>query len=180
MRNTTDDAAVPAKVRSTTPSRTVEQVTTFLGCVQGKLLYPAFLTLATTGLRRSELLGLRWADVDLEAGTLAVRQVVSLDRYKPFLAEPKTSRSRRVTALDPGTVRTFKSHPKVQNEGRLLAGKRGRIIIWCSLLQTASSSILRRYRRPSNGPLRQPGSPPSASTAFATPRPLWAWPRGSP
>jgi integrase len=123
VRNPTDDAAVPAKVRSATPSWTAEQVTKFLASVQGKPLHPAFLTLATTGLRRSELLGLRWADIDLEAGTLAVRQVVSLDRYKPFLAEPKTPRSRRVIALDPGTVKTLKSHRKVQNEGRLLAGQ---------------------------------------------------------
>jgi integrase len=134
VRNPTDDAAVPAKVRSATPSWTAEQVTQFLASVGGKRLQPAFLTLATTGLRRSELLGLRWADVDLEAGTLAVRQVVSLDKYKPFLAEPKTDRSRRVVALDPGTVQTLKSHRKVQREERVLAGPAWHVLdlVFCS------------------------------------------------
>jgi integrase len=121
-RNPTEHAAVPAKVRSTTPSWTAEQVATFLASVKGKRLEPAFLTLATTGLRRSELLGLRWADVDLDAGTLAVRQVVSLDKYVPFIAEPKTARSRRVVALDAGTVKALKAHRKTQLEERVKAG----------------------------------------------------------
>jgi integrase len=122
VRNPTDDAAVPAKVRSSTPSWNAEQVGQFLASVKGQRLHPAFQTLATTGLRRSEVLGLRWADVDLEAGTLAVRQVVSLDRYRPFLAEPKTPRSRRVVALDPGTVTVLKAHRKAQLEERMAAG----------------------------------------------------------
>ena len=122
VRNPTDDAAVPAPVRSATPSWTAEQVTTFLRSIEGKRLYPVLLTLATTGMRRSEVLGLRWTDVDLEAGTLAVRRVVSLDKYKPFLAEPKTDRSRRVVALDPGTVKVLKSHRKAQMEERMAAG----------------------------------------------------------
>ena len=78
FRNPTDGANVPAKARSITPSWTAEQVRTFLDSVRGGRLFAAFQTLATTGMRRSELLGLRWADVDLEAGTLSVRQVVSL------------------------------------------------------------------------------------------------------
>lgn len=122
FRNPTVGANVPAKARSKTPSWTAEQVSTFLESVRGHRLYPAFLMLATTGLRRSELLGLRWADVDLEAGTTAVRQVVSLDRYRPFLAEPKTAKSRRVVALDPRTVATLKSHRKAQREDRFSAG----------------------------------------------------------
>ncbi len=122
IRNPTDDAAVPSKVRSATPSWSAEQVTQFLASVRGNRLHAAFSTLATTGLRRSELLGLRWADVDLEAGTLAVRKVVSLDKYRPFLAEPKTARSRRVVALDPGTVAVLKAHRKAQLVERMKAG----------------------------------------------------------
>ena len=121
-RNPTDDAAVPAKVRSTTPSWTAEQVVKFLSSTTANRLHPAFLTLATTGLRRSELLGLRWSDVDLGAGNLAVRQVVALNGYKPFMAEPKTGKSRRVVALDPGTVKVLKAHRKTQLEERMAAG----------------------------------------------------------
>jgi integrase len=121
-RNPTEDANVPAKVRSKTASWTAEQVTQFLGSVRGHRLYAAFLTLATTGMRRGELCGLRWADVDLETGTLAVRQVISLDNYTPFLSEPKTAKSRRVVALDKATVAALRSHRIRQLEERVAAG----------------------------------------------------------
>jgi integrase len=121
-RNPTDDANVPAKVRSETPSWTAEQVAAFLASVRSDRLYAAFLTLVTTGLRRSELLGLRWADIDLEKGSLRVRQVVSLDKYTPFLAEPKTAKSRRVVALDAGTVATLRSRRLQRREERMVAG----------------------------------------------------------
>jgi integrase len=97
-------------------------VATFLGTVRNDRLYPAFLTLVTTGLRRSELLGLRWADVDLEGGSLRVRQVVSLDKYTPYIAEPKTPRSRRVVALDAGTVAALRTRRIQRREERMAAG----------------------------------------------------------
>jgi integrase len=121
-RNPTDDANVPAKVRSKTASWTAEEAAKFLGSVRDNRLYAAFLTLATTGMRRSEVLGLRWADVDLEGGTLAVRQVISLDKYTPFISEPKTGKSRRVVALDKGTVAALRSHRIRQLEERVAAG----------------------------------------------------------
>jgi integrase len=122
VRNPTEHAAVPGKSRSTTPSWTAEQVTAFLASVRGKRLEAAFVTLATTGLRRSELLGLRWSDVDLDGATLAVRQVVALDRYRPYFAQPKTARSRRVVALDAGTVKALRAHRRAQLEERVKAG----------------------------------------------------------
>jgi integrase len=120
--NPTDDANVPAQVRSQTQSWTAEEATAFLGSVRSNRLSAAFVTLATSGLRRSELLGLRWADIDLEAGTLAVRQVISLDKYTPFISEPKTAKSRRVVALDAGTVAALRSHRIRQLEERVAAG----------------------------------------------------------
>jgi integrase len=54
----------------------------------------------TTGLRQGELLGLRWQDVDLEAGTLNVQRSLARAWGGGFeLAEPKTSRSRRMINL---------------------------------------------------------------------------------
>jgi integrase len=121
-------AAVPAlraprsQVRSQTQSWTAEEAAKFLGSVRANRLYAAFLTLATTGMRRSEVLGLRWADVDLESGTLAVRQVISLDKYTPFISEPKTPKSRRVVALDAGTIAALRSHRIRQLEEQVAAG----------------------------------------------------------
>ena len=121
-RNPTDDANVPAEVRSATASWTAEEVETFLASVRTHRLYAAFRTLAATGLRRSELLALRWADVDLDAGSLKVRQVVALNGYKPFIAEPKTAQSRRVVALDAVTVAALRSRRAQRLEERVTAG----------------------------------------------------------
>lgn len=123
FRNPTEHAEVPQKVRSATPSWPATQVRQFLDATTEHRLHGVFFVLANTGMRRSEALGLHWADVNLEAGTLAVRTVVSLDRYRPYLAEPKTPKSRRVVALDPETVRALKSQRARQAEDRLAAGE---------------------------------------------------------
>jgi len=57
--------------------------------------------LLTTGLRRSELCGLQWTDIDLIQGSIAVNRTY---HYIPgnrfFVGRPKTTRSRRVVVLD--------------------------------------------------------------------------------
>lgn len=62
-----------------------------------------------TGARRGELLGLKWDDVDLARGTVAVRQ--SLEQTKRGVAEktPKSGKSR-VIALSAGAIETLRRH----------------------------------------------------------------------
>jgi integrase len=72
---------------------TAEQVAIFLASVREDRLYAAWLLLATLGLRRGELLGLRWADVDLAAGRIAVRRTLVMVGGKPAFSEPKTARA---------------------------------------------------------------------------------------
>jgi integrase len=75
------------------------------------------------GLRRGELLGLKWEDVDLEQGTLAVRR--SLIRGKGGtwqLGEPKTASGRRSIALDATCVAALRKHRAAQNAERLRLG----------------------------------------------------------
>lgn len=76
----------------------------------------------TTGMRRGELLGLRWADVDLAVGRLVVKQTVVSVGYQVQFSEPKTARSRRTISLDPSTVATLKAHRSHQLEQRLAWG----------------------------------------------------------
>src|SRR3712207_7032516 len=45
----------------------------FLELTAGDRLHPAFLTLATTGARRGEVLGLRWSDIDLDSARASIR-----------------------------------------------------------------------------------------------------------
>ena len=74
-----------------------------------------------TGLRRSELLGLRWIDVDLEGGRLSVRRARVDVAYAVSERPPKNHRAR-VIALDPATVATLARHRRGQEAERLAAG----------------------------------------------------------
>lgn len=79
---------------------------------------------ATTGMRRSETLGLRWSSVDLDYSVLEVTATLVLVGSKPTFTElTKTRSSRRRLALDPGTVAMLKAHRVVQLEQRLEAGE---------------------------------------------------------
>ena len=85
-------------------------------------IFPALLVLATTGMRRGEVLGLRWSDVDLDAGQLAIVQTLTTMNGVPTFGATKTSRSRRVVYIDPQTVSVLREHRKRQREERLIAG----------------------------------------------------------
>ncbi len=62
--------------------------------------WAAFFGLALgCGLRRSELLGLRWEDVDLVSGLVRVRRAVVYVRGQPVEKEPKTPTAERVVVL---------------------------------------------------------------------------------
>ena len=62
-----------------------------------------------TGMRRGEALGLRWDDIDLEAGRLSVRRALIPSGREVVVSEPKTPRGRRSIALDPETVAVLKA-----------------------------------------------------------------------
>lgn len=76
-----------------------------------------------TGMRRGELLGLRWADVDLEGGALHVQQTAQRILGQGIIfRQPKTRLSRRSIALSPDAVAVLRQHRRRQAEARLLAG----------------------------------------------------------
>jgi integrase len=67
-----------------------------------------------TGMRRGEVCGLCWDDVDLEAGRLAVRRALIPHGSGVIISEPKTAKGRRSIALDPGTVEALKTQAQRQ------------------------------------------------------------------
>jgi integrase len=77
-----------------------------------------YLTAVATGMRQSELLGLRWQDADLDAGVAAVRQIC----YRGVFKEPKTQKARRTVALSSRVVEALRRHKARQNETRLRWG----------------------------------------------------------
>ena len=101
-----------------------KQLGQFLGEIAGHRLYPAFYLLANTGMRRGEVLGLRWKDVDLERATLSVSRSLVNVAYQPQLSDVKTNNGRRTIDLEPKTVAVLRVWKKRQIEERMLANLR--------------------------------------------------------
>ena len=85
-------------------------------------LHALWVLLATTGMRRGEALGLRWADLDLDRGRLRIVQTITQVRSKVAVGEPKTTSGRRSVSLDPATVAVLRDHRKAMLKERLLVG----------------------------------------------------------
>jgi integrase len=90
--------------------------------LKGRSLYMPVLLAASTGMRRGEVLALRWKDLDLDKATLKVVQVVELVGGNVSLKEPKTERSRRTIALPDRLVQELRTHRKEQMEFCLKLG----------------------------------------------------------
>jgi integrase len=102
---------------------TEDQARGVLQKVRGHALYPLVLLGLATGMRRGELLALRWKDVDLDGAKLRVEQ--SLEQTKAGglrFKSPKTKHGRRAIALPASVVAELRSHWKAQQETRLRAG----------------------------------------------------------
>lgn len=121
------DAPSLTTARSQSPEMAVwspEELRKFLEFIRGHPWEAALRLLAMTGLRRGEVAGLRWSDVDLDAGRLTVNQAsVVLDREE-IVSVPKTRRSRRVVDLDAETVDTLRQLQLGQKQDRLRLGLR--------------------------------------------------------
>ncbi len=104
------------------------QLRTFLDSIDHDRLRGCWWLLANTGMRRGEALGLRWSDIDLEAGTLRItRTLITTDvrrKGSPGMAwgTPKTAKGRRTVAPDPATVTALRTQRTRQGEERLAMG----------------------------------------------------------
>lgn len=102
QRNVADQADAPSPRSGAAEMMTwgAEELGHFLDFVGDDRLYGAWVLAATTGLRRGEVLGLRWSDVDLDSGRLAVRQTLVSVAYETKFSTPKTNRGRRSVSID--------------------------------------------------------------------------------
>lgn len=123
----------------------------------------AFYVLAIhTGMRRGELLGLKWEDVDLDGSTVRVRRTLTRTGNGKGLAlgEVKTKKSRRTVRLRPETVDALKSHRARQavekhaaggvyeDRGLVFAGETGNLINPSNLRQRSFASLLKKAGLP--------------------------------
>jgi len=82
----------------------------------------AWALLLARGLRRGELCGLEWQDVDLDAGTLRIVRTRVIADNRPVESLPKTAASRRAIPLDQKLVALLRRHRTTQAAERLAAG----------------------------------------------------------
>ena len=83
---------------------TSEELQAFLRAAAGHRLFPALWLSANTGLRRSELLGLCWSDLDLKHARLSINRGLVAVGYELHETRGKTANSRRCIDLDPTTL----------------------------------------------------------------------------
>jgi integrase len=102
----------------------VTQVRTLLTAVRDHRLYALFVVLAVLGMRRSEALGLRWEDVDLDAGTVRVRRSLQRVDRALVIMPTKTERSTRVIPLPPIVVAALREFRAIQEKERADLGPR--------------------------------------------------------
>jgi integrase len=123
MRNVAHLARPPAVPHVERATWTADELSAFLEHVSGDRLFAAYVLLATTGMRRGEVFGLRWRGVDLSTRRASVTQTVTTVNDKLVLGPTKTNRSRRTISLDPTTVEVLQAHRVVQDQERAIAGE---------------------------------------------------------
>jgi len=101
---------------------TKAEIVTLLRAARSTPLYVPVLVAVTTGVRRGELFGLRWSDIDLAKVRLTVNQSLERVNKKTVFKPPKTKTSRRVITLAAQTVEGLKQHRTAQAAERLRLG----------------------------------------------------------
>lgn len=98
------------------------EIERLLACAQQMKLYALFRMALLLGMRRGELLGLKWSDIDLETATLKIERTVSymkdpkLGKHRFIVGPPKTQASKRTIHLPYDIVEVLRQHREQQSE----------------------------------------------------------------
>jgi len=118
-RNVVEAATAPRPRKREMLTLDREQAMSFLHAARGDRFEALYILAVTAGLRQGELLGLKWADLDLQKGMLSVRRSLRVDKDGAHYTEGKRDRSRRRIELGAGTVGALRAHRKWQLEERV-------------------------------------------------------------
>jgi len=125
VRNPADAIDAPRTTHTEMKVMSEEDLNRFLEVTKPTPYYSLFYLALFTGMRRSELLGLRWYDVDLLLCQISVsRTMHRLKNGDIVFRPPKTSKGRRIVSLSPSTTLVLKDHLEKQETIRLLQGLR--------------------------------------------------------
>ncbi|MCA3747837.1 MAG: site-specific integrase [Rubrobacter sp.] len=119
-RNASEAIKAPRPTKKEIRPLSPDQARAFLDAARGDRFETLYVLAVHCGLREGELLGLKWEDVDLDAGTLAVRRTLSETRTGHRFEAPKNGKGRRIK-LTTGAMKALRRHRKAQLEERLRA-----------------------------------------------------------
>jgi len=139
VRNVAELASPPRMPHHEIAPYSPEEVAQLLHAAEGERLEALYVLAIATGARLGELLALRWQDVELEGLRPAMHvrgTLVRLSKCAPYVAEPKTARSRRTVPLQFWAVLALREHRRRQLEERLRAGAawRDQGLVFCDEL----------------------------------------------
>lgn len=111
IANPVKDATLPTPDKAEIVAFEYDEVERFLQAAKNSRYYTLYLAALHTGMRRSELCGLKWSDVDLVTGVIAVRRVLYRIRGKGLVeAEPKTAKSNRLVPITAPLMKILSDH----------------------------------------------------------------------
>lgn len=113
------ELAIPPRIgRKEQKTWSIEETVRFLEAAKedNQSYYIVYVLALYTGLRRGEVLSLRWKDCDLIQGKISVCQTLYYSNQQFHFLEPKTSRSNRLVSIPDTVVETLKAHRLEQGE----------------------------------------------------------------
>lgn len=121
-RNVAVVATPPRISRRQMTALSPDQARALLAAIVGDRREALYVLALTSGMRQGELLGLRWADVDLDRRSVYVHASLQRSAEGMAFVEPKTSRSRRQISLTDAATAALRRHRTTQLEERLALG----------------------------------------------------------
>jgi integrase len=106
--NPAKDARLPRRQASANAAWSADEAMAFLAAMRDERWYPMWRLVLATGLRRGELLGLRWSDLNLSAGRLEVAETRVVAEQE-VIGPPKSRAGERVVSLDAETVAVLRT-----------------------------------------------------------------------
>lgn len=149
-RNVVQSVSKPSYKSKNMGVWTLEQVQAFLDGAKEYYFYPVYMIALTTGMRMGEIAGLPWDFVDLNAGTISVRQAAVYTNGRQYLKEPKNESSRRLITLPDFAVSYLKRH-KVQqppNEYNLVCPGIQTPIFYANTITNEFNEVIARLELP--------------------------------
>ena len=164
-----DAPSLQARKRTEIKAWEVDQLIAFLDAIEAHRMGPAFFLSAHTGMRRGEVLGVRWRDIDLDEGRVSVRQALVSVAYEVSISDVKTGASRRTIDIDDGVVQVLRDWRKARTEE--CDGIAPQRMTWCSSRLMARRCTRTSSASCSTAPLRRSTCRASRCMICATPTP---------